>query len=1312
MASQRKPDKLSKENDGPPEVVNLLVSMFGGVLPVAIIKSIGFNCQWNVDSASNILAELSSVGGDNVKPKSKKKPSPATNINSVSYGIPAEEDDDDDADVLIENDAGQQSENYNSIPWLERSNSTNPFRRDVPVASNYPLREDRRGPRFRNKTPTGRTTPTGKHTPVNKPGPGAGKNFTPHPNYGAAVAKNFSSVVKIPPPPLVNRAPPEKAMMHVQNRSKKEIELDRVREHIRSGAKVLVILRGLPGSGKSHLARLIVTTTINEDPQRFIYSTDEYFLRNGTYQFNPNMLGDAHEWNKRRVFEAMMLGMSPIVVDNTNTEMWEMKPYAGFAVQYGYAVEIMEPLTVWIFNPPELARRNIHGVPRAKIEGMLERYEKKITPEKLFSIYGLNYNAKNQPPQPRLYPPMSRNIRPLFAIPPEIARKPTAPLNANTQTVVNAAANGQTSETSSTISKSESMHSILTNDDSSDNESDSGNNPYGSRRDLLSEDFENDGNEYVLISPENGANYQQPIGASEENIDLINFNDIDQPDDKHLYSNDLINLENKGTQRQATANNESSSSVREMTARLIDSCEAILKSVTSGANKTQSVPVTDFPQIDLSAWQTTKEALASWELVDEPQVKIPPLKKYNEPQPQRQTSRQIPSEYSSSKSDSITNTTSADFNLLKEHFHETSDYKIVPTRSRVIGENYPSPLPRSPTKVHVLDKSTMTGQENMLAAALSRTRCNNEDQHFSELLHLFPKTRKDVLKEMFDKCNGDINWAVDLLLDCNPDTLESANDNQQQPMNIDTNTDPSQHVHSSECNCASDYETQPYISEQKLTVLSAEQTVPSSPEIKKIAKQRPEISEEILQLKKQFENQFKIDDTHYSGYLLNVRNRKHGDPVILPSTSREEPSASSMYYDSPSDTVHELPTEGESEESSEEEMIEMNVGANFVEELQRTFGGDDLEYPQGLQPVMSLPASLLRQLHAYWLESVYQQMEVQSAIIAGMVREDEEFARKLQEKEATGEQRSVVPDLQEIMDMEIALAIYRTDQEQWKKETPDDLASRMKRQKLFDTFPNLDKTILVEILQAHNNSFEQTCEVLMASVGQEAIQLDESGEIRTASGSAELQKQKELIEKAKTEYIQAKKLENATPKKVVKQSSSDESDSCSHEDTAEYYRQQAAHHLKMRQQCFNKAQAAFQKGSTQVAMYYSDIAKMHIQKYEQANSLAASAFLSAHSMKQQNSKTLDLHFLYVKEAQQALALFIDNQLSKLKENNKSKETLFIITGRGRNSRDGVPHIKLAVKRCLKDRCLEFVEMNPGLLKVTIKKHSKMTNDLK
>ena len=51
----------------------------------------------------------------------------------------------------------------------------------------------------------------------------------------------------------------------------------------------------------------------------------------------------------------------------------------------GYMVEIVEPTTPWRFNPSELARRNSHGVPRDKIEKMLERYEHGVTVDSILA---------------------------------------------------------------------------------------------------------------------------------------------------------------------------------------------------------------------------------------------------------------------------------------------------------------------------------------------------------------------------------------------------------------------------------------------------------------------------------------------------------------------------------------------------------------------------------------------------------------------------------------------------------------------------------------------------------------------------------------------------------------------------------------------------------------------------------------------------------------------------------------------------------------------------------------------------------------
>ncbi|KAB0389711.1 hypothetical protein E2I00_004455, partial [Balaenoptera physalus] len=133
-------------------------------------------------------------------------------------------------------------------------------------------------------------------------------------------------------------------------------------------------------------------------PRALIFSTDDFFFReDGAYEFNPDFLEEAHEWNQKRgdkflstplgnpivhidcTRKAMRNGISPIIIDNTNLHAWEMKPYAVMALENNYEVIFREPDTRWKFNVQELARRNIHGVPREKIHRMKERYEHDVT---------------------------------------------------------------------------------------------------------------------------------------------------------------------------------------------------------------------------------------------------------------------------------------------------------------------------------------------------------------------------------------------------------------------------------------------------------------------------------------------------------------------------------------------------------------------------------------------------------------------------------------------------------------------------------------------------------------------------------------------------------------------------------------------------------------------------------------------------------------------------------------------------------------------------------------------------------------------
>ncbi|NXN20858.1 N4BP2 protein, partial [Nycticryphes semicollaris] len=139
--------------------------------------------------------------------------------------------------------------------------------------------------------------------------------------------------------------------------------------------QVLVLLRGVPGSGKSYLAR----TLLEDNPGGIVLSTDDYFYKNGQYHYDPDCLGEAHDWNRKRAKEAFEMRISPIIIDNTNIQAWEMKPYVTLAQQFKYKVMFREPDTWWKFKPKELERRNIHGVSKEKIKRMLERYERCLT---------------------------------------------------------------------------------------------------------------------------------------------------------------------------------------------------------------------------------------------------------------------------------------------------------------------------------------------------------------------------------------------------------------------------------------------------------------------------------------------------------------------------------------------------------------------------------------------------------------------------------------------------------------------------------------------------------------------------------------------------------------------------------------------------------------------------------------------------------------------------------------------------------------------------------------------------------------------
>ncbi|XP_049742892.1 NEDD4-binding protein 2 isoform X2 [Elephas maximus indicus] len=213
------------------------------------------------------------------------------------------------------------------------------------------------------------------------------------------------------PSPVISHTSQTKVWRNKEGTSAYQIQESPVSQAVRKKKTsyvglVLVLLRGLPGSGKSFLAR-----TLREDnPGGVILSTDDYFYINGQYQFDVKYLGEAHEWNEHRAKEAFEKKVSPIIIDNTNLQAWEMRPYVALSQKYKYKVHFREPDTWWKFKPRELARRNIHGVNKEKITRMLERYQRfvsvpiimsSLVPEKIERVELCAYSCEDRSTSPK-----------------------------------------------------------------------------------------------------------------------------------------------------------------------------------------------------------------------------------------------------------------------------------------------------------------------------------------------------------------------------------------------------------------------------------------------------------------------------------------------------------------------------------------------------------------------------------------------------------------------------------------------------------------------------------------------------------------------------------------------------------------------------------------------------------------------------------------------------------------------------------------------------------------------------------------------
>lgn len=140
--------------------------------------------------------------------------------------------------------------------------------------------------------------------------------------------------------------------------------------------KKLIIMRGIPGSGKSTRALELCEEARAQNLLPIICSTDKFFEDdNGVYKFDPSKLRVNHQKNQSFAHMAMKEGYDVVIIDNTNIKRRDFKTYSDSAKLFNYEVE---EIVIGKFDE-ESAKiyhgRNKHNVPLEAILRMAREFQ-------------------------------------------------------------------------------------------------------------------------------------------------------------------------------------------------------------------------------------------------------------------------------------------------------------------------------------------------------------------------------------------------------------------------------------------------------------------------------------------------------------------------------------------------------------------------------------------------------------------------------------------------------------------------------------------------------------------------------------------------------------------------------------------------------------------------------------------------------------------------------------------------------------------------------------------------------------------------
>lgn len=130
---------------------------------------------------------------------------------------------------------------------------------------------------------------------------------------------------------------------------------------------IVYFLRGLPGSGKSSLAKELEQIYEEAEAETLVVCADDFFIQDGVYKFDGDKIDLAHKFCHERFIYATEAAYECIIVCNVSAEEKHINWYKDKAELEGYRF-----ISLIVEN--RHGTKSIHAVPEASMERMKRKF--------------------------------------------------------------------------------------------------------------------------------------------------------------------------------------------------------------------------------------------------------------------------------------------------------------------------------------------------------------------------------------------------------------------------------------------------------------------------------------------------------------------------------------------------------------------------------------------------------------------------------------------------------------------------------------------------------------------------------------------------------------------------------------------------------------------------------------------------------------------------------------------------------------------------------------------------------------------------